>query len=360
MKKIVFTLSLFLVSTLLYNQAFAQCRVSQTGNGTTNVINGIGTIFQQFFTPSCTDQLNSVQFNIVTVNTTGDVVVSIGTGDEGSFVSLDDETVAISSTGLLTVNFSTTPTLTSAIEYTLQVSRVGSTDVEFEAAATANVNYDSGTGSESKGFGFGSWSSLGRQTLFQAALNTTLPVEFSAFEARQSGNKIALDWSTASEVNNAGFEVQRSRNGADFERIAWIDGTNQESGSASYTYQDEIDPVRGNTVYYRLRQIDFDGQFSFSNTSTVELDFVEAGLNKMLLRPNAVASGESINLIVPEACQGEAFSVEVINLMGQRILQTKMGNACQKQITLQEAGLYYVQLRDKLNQVREVQKVLIR
>ena len=92
----------------------------------------------------------------------------------------------------------------------------------------------------------------------------TLPIEITAPLRVRLQNKTALlEWRTATETNNAGFEIQRSQDGMTWEKIAWQDGQGTTTTTHRYTHRD-IAPLFG-TSYYRLRQVDFDGAFTYSN-----------------------------------------------------------------------------------------------
>jgi len=95
-----------------------------------------------------------------------------------------------------------------------------------------------------------------------------LPVELTSFTAQAVNNKVTLKWSTATELNNQGFEIER--NG---KVIGFISGNGTSTSPHAYTY---VDIVSGTEFKYRLRQIDYDGSVSYSNEVYVSLvsDFV--------------------------------------------------------------------------------------
>ncbi|HPI72987.1 MAG TPA: T9SS type A sorting domain-containing protein [bacterium] len=114
--------------------------------------------------------------------------------------------------------------------------------------------------------------------------NTALPVEMVSFAAacrdRGWGYEVALDWKTVSETNNFGFEVLRSQNGQTFEKIAFLSGAGSTTAAQSYSYVDK-DVVSGK-YYYRLKQIDTDGQVMLSDIKEINLavpDRYELGQN---------------------------------------------------------------------------------
>jgi Secretion system C-terminal sorting domain len=89
-----------------------------------------------------------------------------------------------------------------------------------------------------------------------------LPVELVSFAANVSDNKVKLSWKTASELNNAGFEVQRSADKVNFAMVGFVKGNGTTTESHSYSY---VDNVSSGTYYYRLKQNDFSGTFEYSN-----------------------------------------------------------------------------------------------
>ena len=90
-----------------------------------------------------------------------------------------------------------------------------------------------------------------------------LPVELKEFKIRKENENIILNWITATEINNDGFEVQRSVDGINFTKIGWVEGRGNSSFDTYYQYRD-VELLDINVVYYRLKQIDFDGQYEYS------------------------------------------------------------------------------------------------
>ncbi len=99
-----------------------------------------------------------------------------------------------------------------------------------------------------------------------------LPVELMSFEATAINNEfIQLDWTTALELDNEGFEIHRSADGLVYNPIGWFDGNGNSSDLNHYQYQD-MSAQAGITYYYKLRQVDFNGEFEFSPVRTASLD----------------------------------------------------------------------------------------
>jgi N-acetylneuraminic acid mutarotase len=95
-----------------------------------------------------------------------------------------------------------------------------------------------------------------------------IPVELTSFTASASEGVVELSWITATETNNKGFEVQRSSSG-EFETIAFVEGHGTTTESQAYSYTDRN--VSVGSYSYRLKQIDFDGSFDYSDIVEVDV-----------------------------------------------------------------------------------------
>ncbi|MCX6290696.1 MAG: FG-GAP-like repeat-containing protein, partial [Bacteroidetes bacterium] len=95
----------------------------------------------------------------------------------------------------------------------------------------------------------------------------SLPIELLSFTAGLRGKKVLLEWSTASEINNDYFTLERSFNGSDFKSIGEVKGAGTSTTTLNYSFMDEH-PVSG-ISYYRLKQTDYDGEFTYSEMAAV-------------------------------------------------------------------------------------------
>jgi hypothetical protein len=99
--------------------------------------------------------------------------------------------------------------------------------------------------------------------------NLIVPVELVSFAATVQGNSINLAWATATEVNNLGFEIQRSNDNVDFFTIGFTKGNSTTTEAKTYSFNDrDLNPGK---YLYRLKQIDFDGTFEYSSVIEVEI-----------------------------------------------------------------------------------------
>lgn len=125
---------------------------------------------------------------------------------------------------------------------------------------------------------------------FLETLNV-LPVELIFFEASTEKETIALKWATASELNNDYFEIQRSGNGIDFEKIGMVEGNGTIHRTIHYSFEDRS-PLNG-VNYYRLKQHDFDGAFEYSH---IVRDFFDIRQAELKVYPNPARENLQISL----------------------------------------------------------------
>ncbi len=99
---------------------------------------------------------------------------------------------------------------------------------------------------------------------------SVIPVELTSFTANVTGNDVELLWETASETNNSGFSIERMSAGSEYTEVGFVPGFGTTSEPKSYSFEDNN--LRTGTYTYRLKQIDFDGTFEYSNE--VEVDVI--------------------------------------------------------------------------------------
>ncbi|MCH7410152.1 hypothetical protein MM239_12155 [Belliella sp. DSM 111904] len=125
-----------------------------------------------------------------------------------------------------------------------------------------------------------------------------LPVEFLDIKASyiQEDRSAILSWATAKEWENSHFEVERSVNNvANFEKVSEVEGAGYADDRSDYKYVDKDLPLVGATIYYRLKQVDFSGSYSYSKTVAVSVTDVGAAKGVWRAYPNPTA-GESLKV----------------------------------------------------------------
>jgi hypothetical protein len=180
------------------------------------------------------------------------------------------------------------------------------------------------------------------------SLSTALPVTLISFKATLNERQQAtLKWATASEFNNDFFEIERSKNATDFESLGKIVGRGTVQGQNDYTFTDEV-PLKG-INYYRLKQVDYDGQFSYSRLSSV----IKDGDGTISLFPNPTANVLKINFEDADQIENVTF----YNAFG-RVVKTVSGKQDKYEVADLPTGKYILQIR--LADGREVRNVFLK
>ncbi len=172
-----------------------------------------------------------------------------------------------------------------------------------------------------------------------------LPVELIKFSATEKSGDVHLNWSTATEVNNDYFQVQRSMDGEHFQDLAVIPGQGTTTSPHHYSWLDR-QPGPGQW-YYRLRQVDLDGQFAFSPIVTIQLD---GELSTSRIFPNPL-SHHTLTLQRQAVQEGEVH-VQVIapdqSVTGRQIFyQQKGGNQWDISLPDLQPGIYFLKVQDE-------------
>jgi hypothetical protein len=143
-----------------------------------------------------------------------------------------------------------------------------------------------------------------------------LPVELLTFKGQNTEGGNLLTWTTASEKNNAGFGIETSADGVNFQKIGFVKGNGTTNAQHAYDFLDKS-PLRGlRTIYYRLQQTDVDGTQTASPIVSIQKNVGTKGLK---VYPNPTAQGE----ISVEFSQNTEETLSVINSIGQTVFQQK-------------------------------------
>lgn len=148
--------------------------------------------------------------------------------------------------------------------------------------------------------------------LYVLRFNGTIPVELTSFTAEAGVGSVTLNWSTSSEKNNQGFEVQR-KDGSEYFTIGFVEGNGTTTEISDYSFTDKN--LQSGTYHYRLKQVDFDGSSSLSEEVMVEIvnpaSFV---LNQNY--PNPFNPSTNIKFNIPSS---GFVNLSVYNLVGEKV-----------------------------------------
>ncbi len=169
----------------------------------------------------------------------------------------------------------------------------------------------------------------------------TLPVHFTSFFAKRSGTEVVLNWSTSEEKNNSHFEIEKSTDGRNWKLIGIIMGNGTAANSNQYGYTDkkELSAV----MYYRILQVDLNGQKNYSSVK-----IVRSTENKK--QANVYASSKNTIAIDINGETKSNMMVTVVNLNGQVVARQLIGSASYKVTMIIPGnvnGIFVVNMRDE-------------
>ncbi len=145
---------------------------------------------------------------------------------------------------------------------------------------------------------------------------TIIPVELVSLTADVIGNTINLDWVTATEMNNQGFEIQRTSSSSEnWETIGFIAGFGTSTESHHYSFTDE--PTASGKYQYRLKQIDYDGSFTLTDFVEVEV-IISKDYNLSQNYPNPFNPATLISFSIPNE---EFVNLKIYDVLGSEIAQ---------------------------------------
>lgn len=148
-----------------------------------------------------------------------------------------------------------------------------------------------------------------------------LPVVFTALEANLNNNTTDLKWSTLSEKNNAKFIVERSIDMVNFIEIGLVKAVGNSNVKNTYTFTD-VKPESYTTNYYRIKQVDFDGKFAYSNIASITSDIKGNGVNNTdeLTTTAKVFPVPTKDVLNIEQLDGTTLTYSIVDVFGSEVL----------------------------------------
>jgi hypothetical protein len=185
----------------------------------------------------------------------------------------------------------------------------------------------------------------GSQTSFAYTVAAPLPVQLSAFSVNPDRKVVNVSWSTAQEINNKQFEVERSKDLTDWISVGSVEGRGTTKLAQNYEFTDRS-PDKG-INYYRLKQIDSDGTFTYTRVKSAVIE-----LNPDLaLMPNPATEYLRIGGIA------EPCNVEILDARGQVVLEKRITSSTDLGLNKLVKGVYFVRITDSIS--TKVSKILV-
>lgn len=170
-------------------------------------------------------------------------------------------------------------------------------------------------------------------------IDSPLPVELLFWKAKSTDYGVELKWATATEINNDYFEIESSMNGIDWESIAIIQGHGSCSDRKDYFYLARYN--QSATIYYRLSQTDYDGQFEVFNPIMVTSDSQKTNV-LLMPNPNDGHFAVQLNNLIDESL----VNVQILDLKGQSVnyRSSKINGRIEFDLSEQQKGIYLLKI----------------
>jgi photosystem II stability/assembly factor-like uncharacterized protein len=202
--------------------------------------------------------------------------------------------------------------------------------------------------------------------VYEAFIDLAIPVELTFFNAETGDNSVLLNWSTATETNNLGFEVERKLKNQEWVTVGFVNGEGTTTEIQSYSFTDDYSqlPYEG-TVLYRLKQIDYNGDYEYSDQLAVNLTFIPSEYYVSQNYPNPFNPSTTIKYSLPAE---STVIINIYNALGEVIeeLISKMQSPGNYEATWNaqdySSGIYYysfeVSSTDGSQSHREMKKIV--
>jgi len=195
----------------------------------------------------------------------------------------------------------------------------------------------------------GEWINSNRTTY---SYTRVIPVELASFNATLAGESVELRWQTASETDNARFQVQRKKGPSSTEETAWravgrVKGQGTTSEMTSYRYVDYSLPYEADHLTYRLKQIDTDGSASYSKAVSVERRV--GSLELLGTYPNPASHRTTLRYAVPERREVAIHLYDALGRQMRTVVRGQKAGRHEKQLDISglASGAYFLRLKVK-------------
>ena len=206
--------------------------------------------------------------------------------------------------------------------YRLNQGTAGGANSEITYATDATSYANNGT--------LCNFSLVGETSNWVLANNSALPVELVSFAASLNNGFIELIWQTATEVNNYGFSVERRTKNEEWKEIGFVEGSGNSNSQKEYSFIDDLTLNRNHNLSYRLKQIDNDGTFKYSDVVDVAINVQPSTFELYQNYPNPFNPVTKIKYSIqtspynPSSYQGEGnrerlVSLKVYDILGNEV-----------------------------------------
>lgn len=188
---------------------------------------------------------------------------------------------------------------------------------------------------------------------------SSLPVKLTSFTAVRSGSEVNVSWATASEVNSKNFVVERSADGISFNEIGTVQAKGKALTASKYSFTDNK-PVANAISYYRLKMVDRDATFAYSNIRSVDVTAVVNPTSTIVTRLFPVPANDKLTITLNEDYVNATLSYSIYDLSGKMVgaaqTITNDGNFSDVNIELPalSTGFYFLEVSNPAGEIQRI------
>ncbi|OQP47309.1 hypothetical protein A4H97_07340 [Niastella yeongjuensis] len=171
---------------------------------------------------------------------------------------------------------------------------------------------------------------------------TLLPVTLVSFTAQLTNEKVWLTWSTQQEENISHYSIERSYDNKEFGQTGLLFPAEDPSIINNYSYKDPLNKIAASVIYYRLKLVDKDGKYKYSEVRTVRIGSTNNGSARLSTWPNPVVN--ELHVSVPPNWQDQALKCQLLNSMGSIIKSFSIQQTATIGMADVPAGTYYIKV----------------
>jgi hypothetical protein len=178
-----------------------------------------------------------------------------------------------------------------------------------------------------------------------------LPVIFSGFDIQRNNSDVVATWKTEQENNSASFEIQRAYENASFQKIGSVSAAGISHSLKTYTFSDKSN-ISSNASFYRIKMIDIDGAFSYSETKSVK---GSGATSDFIIFPNPCHGTAKITL----SDLSEPTEVQLLDVSGRLVKSVTVNGTKTTEINNLQKGTYFVRITGKVTGATSVKKLSV-
>lgn len=180
--------------------------------------------------------------------------------------------------------------------------------------------------------------------VYNSPQESTLPVTLKSFDAKLVSNKAMLNWVSAMEINFSHYTLEKSFDGRSYTDVTTVFSTGEQGTDFAYSFSESAAGAAGGLIYYRLKMVDIDGAFKYSQVRILKTSSLSSGIT-VSTYPNPVAS--ELRITIPSQWQDQKVVYDMFSSSGKMVKRYVSNKASQTEtlnVNNINAGIYVIRL----------------